>query len=604
MTRVVAQAQTAVGTLRFEDALDHRRAARQSAIGAACLVAFGMSCLLAPEAMGIWFQRNVLLSRHVEWPQLTHLQVDGVEDGRLIHPSGDDLQINVTATGQIPRSVDFEYEPHRDATDDGTLRAGELQLFKHGERDFRGVFPQLRRALRARAVGGDAVTEWFDVVLVQRPRVTQVQMAIAPPAYTGLSLQTLRAGQTVAEALRGSEVRIEVETNKPIAQAELRRGNTVVRSLPEAAGQDRMTVHFTPNESGTYHFRLTDDYRLVNRRPVRFTVRITADRPPRVRLRIPGLGDMVTPDAVLPMSLEMTDTYGLGSAELVHRITAGAAPTTQPTTAPSGEATQPLEGFEVAGRNFSTSLNFALAPLDLEPGQRFTVFARATDQDTVGGPNIGESVIFSLRVVAPDELLAELSRREQEYRREFERLVRDQGTLRGNLLSAWNLVQIAADAAQRTAAVKAYANHARRQQALARRVVGIRGQFQRILDEMEINRVATQVIRVRLANRIIQPLETLGRKDMTAAADALGAVARSDAGVDLTAIDPEQARIVETMQRILSQMLQWEGFHEAVAILRDVIKTQSNLNRETDEELERRIQEIFGTNPAPGASKP
>ena len=210
---------------------------------------------------------------------------------------------------------------------------------------------------------------------------------------------------------------------------------------------------------------------------------------------------------------------------------------------------------------------------------------------------MGKTIAHTDRV---QRQIGEISMIIENARRAMEKL----GMLRGNLLSAWNLVQIAADATQRTAAVKAYANHARRQQALARRVVGIRGQFQRILDEMEINRVATQVIRVRLANRIIQPLETLGRKDMTEAADALGAIARGDAGADLIAIDPEQARIVETMRRILSQMLQWEGFHEAVAILRDVIKTQSNLNRETDEELKRRIQEIFGTNPAPGASKP
>ena len=55
----------------------------------------------------------------------------------------------------------------------------------------------------------------------------------------------------VAEALRGSEVRLDVETNKPVAQAELRSGETVVQSLPEAAGQDRLAVRFTPSESGS-----------------------------------------------------------------------------------------------------------------------------------------------------------------------------------------------------------------------------------------------------------------------------------------------------------------------------------------------------------------
>ncbi len=596
MSVVVDQARAAVEGLAFEDALDHGRARRQSALGGACVMGFALACLLMPGQMGVWFQRNVLLT-NVEWPQRTHLRVEGLADGRLIAPAGDDLQINVTAVDHVPRSVQLEYGPGLDVTDPSAVKRGEVSMVKVGERRFRAVFPQIRNEMRARAIGGDAVTEWFDVVLVERPRVLTAQLDIVPPAYAGQPRQALREGQTVAEVLRGSEVTIRAQTNKPVVRAELFRGDSAIEEVPVADTGDRVTATFTPAESGTYHFRLTDAERLSNRRPVHFSLRVVSDRPPRVTMRIPGLGDMVTPDATLPISIEMSDTYGLATAELVYRIAGAGEAATQPTTlpvatAPSGETVEPLADFEPGGTSFTTSLNWSLTQLRLKPGQRLTLVTRAADFDDVAGPNVGESATFLLRVVPPDELLAELSRREQEYRQAFERLIRDQETLRGQVLSSISRLRTDADAGR-----KGFAPHERRQHDLARRVMGIHEQFQRILGEMEINHVVTRPLRLRLANRIIQPLEGLGRKQMTGAGDRLGAVARTESDADLSRIDPDQAAVVDTMRGILAHMLQWEGFHEAVAILRDIIKGQGDLNEETEAELERRVQKLFGDKP-------
>ena len=49
------------------------------------------------------------------------------------------------------------------------------------------------------------------------------------------------------------------------------------------------------------------------------------------------------------------------------------------------------------------------------------------------------------------------------------------------------------------------------------------------------------------------------------------------------------------MNRILSNLLKWEGYQEAVTLLRDVIKMQKSLEQETEARVE---AQVLGTAPA------
>ena len=52
--------------------------------------------------------------------------------------------------------------------------------------------------------------------------------------------------------------------------------------------------------------------------------------------------------------------------------------------------------------------------------------------------------------------------------------------------------------------------------------------------------------------------------------------------------------VLDEMRRILSNMLKWEGFQEAVTMLREVLRLQKDLHRETQQEIERRAAELLG----------
>jgi len=47
------------------------------------------------------------------------------------------------------------------------------------------------------------------------------------------------------------------------------------------------------------------------------------------------------------------------------------------------------------------------------------------------------------------------------------------------------------------------------------------------------------------------------------------------------------------MREILRHMVKWEGYQEALNLLREVLKAQKNVNEQTIKEYQRRIQKIF-----------
>jgi DNA-binding transcriptional MocR family regulator len=55
----------------------------------------------------------------------------------------------------------------------------------------------------------------------------------------------------------------------------------------------------------------------------------------------------------------------------------------------------------------------------------------------------------------------------------------------------------------------------------------------------------------------------------------------------------QQDELVKLMREILRHMVKWEGYQEALNLLREVLKAQRNVNDQTIKEYQRRIQKIF-----------
>jgi hypothetical protein len=572
MAAVVDRAGRDVGGIDFGVVLDPRRARRSVlAIGAIVVVYAGMA-VAAPELTALWFARNVLL-QDVPWPKRTHLVV-GLEGDELLAARGDDVVIEAYANGVQPRSVEFFYETSSARRGQETM----VTVGSPGSYRYRYTFRNAQEDFTFHLEGGDDRTGSFPVRLLERPRVRQSEMHVVPPAYTGMDSFRLGDGERAAQVLPGSDVTIRILPSKPVTRAVLTAGR---KPIGEAVKEGKWyAVTTSPVETHTYHFKLVDEVGLENRRPVRFSIRVIRDEPPRLRMRLSGVGDMITPRAVLPIELECEDTYGLAVVELVSQVLREGA----------SERPIPLPAFRPHAKVFKTSLRWPVESESVEPGERLTLLARAADFDDVSGPNFTQSPDVTLRVVTPEELLAEFARREQAYRMTFERLVETQEQLRGRLLTARGQLERAGPGQARTIAI---APLERQQRNIVGSVNVLRQQFEQLLAELRVNQLDTREEEQRLQEGIADPLAQLARRDLITASDTIRRWSRDRAPETASLIDAQQIAVISQMRAVLAHMIQWEGYQEVVNMLRDIIRLQKELGDEAERALLESASDVF-----------
>lgn len=569
---VIRRAGPIVESLDFNAVVDSHRARRAGFFLLSALMLVTVAALAMPEVMGLWLTRNVLL-QEVEWPKRTRLVVD-LDGEELVGARGDDLIVEAHAIGVQPREVRITFE-----TESGKRgREVMVTVGRQGSYRYRYTFRSAQEDFTFYLEGGDDRTDVFHARLLDRPHVTMTEMHVTPPAYTQLKPYTLGDGQRSAQVLPGANVEIRVETNKPVTMATLMAGRDVVAEAIHE--EDRLIVTVSPRETHTYHFALIDEVNLENRRPVRFSLRVISDDSPRVRLKLVDVGDMITPQAILPIEVEFADTYGLATADLVYRVSREGA----------GDSLIELSGFRAGMKSFSTSVSWPVSAEALAAGEMLTLLARASDFDSVSGPNDAQSPETTLRVVTKEELLAELARREQEYRMDFERLVDSQEQVRGDLLTVLGRFR---ERETYEALPADLTPIERRQRNVAGSVNVIRQQFEQILAELRVNQLDTSDERERLGERIVKPLTQLAKRDLVVAADSIRRWSREASGDSAKQIDPLQVALLSQMRVVLDSMIEWEGYQEVVGLLRDIIRLQQELRTETRKKLEDRAGDLF-----------
>jgi hypothetical protein len=602
---VVAEAADRMSTLKTREILHPTRHLRQLAVGLAALVIAFASTLAMPDTLATYLARNFGL-QDLPWPSRIVLTLEGFRDGKLRWPTGDNLMLVARADNEIPRGLRAEFDL---AGTTGPLR----DMIQHGENRFVFDYGPLQQSMRVRfsiwRFGVDEKTQWYDIEAVERPSVKQAFIGIAPPSYTGLPRFELATGQTSADILRGSRVWIVATLGKAVTQATLRTADKIVS--PATLDPDgRIHAEFVPQSSGAYFFELTDAEGLTDLNPVTYSFVLQNDPPPKVRLILPGAGDMLTPEAILQIDVECEDNLALKEVSLLHRVERqAAAATSQPAM-----TRQPLPGLEPRQTRFSRVDSLLVSTLGAKPGDQLTLQLQARDYQTSAeseaaiekmpaaerskvpaNPGLGESPAYRFRIVTPEELLAELSRREMEWRREFEQVIKSQEQIEKRLQ---DLSQPSASAPTSTELVARIGPEERAQRQQIGRMRTIARQFEQILSELEVNQLASSPVRRRLDGGVIRPLRRLIESDVPAAAEGIQRLQAAFTADQADQVQQEQRRLVQSMYGILANMLKWEGYGEAVAALRDIIRLQGNLNRETQERLQREIERMFGEPPA------
>ena len=535
--------------------------ARNWLLLAAVAVALPAALTVAePGGSGLWFRRNVLLAR-VEWPPRTKLVA--LEAPEFV-PRGEAATVAVRAQGRIPRTARLGLR----GTSSGAPRA--LVMERSGADTFVADLGPLEETVLFTVRAGDAVLGERRIEAVDRPGVARARMVVKPPAYIATEEAEVPWNAPVFDVPTGSRVTIAVEATKPLSLAVLKQAEGAEQSQDRAGALDAaFDLPVTGDLRGEIVLR--DTLGLWSGRPLPFEIRAVPDRPPVVGIVGEGVGEMLVPDARIPLSVQAADDYGVAALWLEETYEdAGGATAGAPVELWGGPARREAaveHVIELRGRG-------------LRPRGRFLVRAAARDNcaleptaEVPGGPNTGFSASLSFRLVTVHELLGALLLRQQDLRRDLEQQMAAQEQLRRGLREALAGSSVRPQGLEELQA---------RERALANVSRSVAAQYQDVLAQMLNNRVVTDAVHGGHLAAIVRPLERLASVQgaIMRAADALGGTGRRQAASD-EALAMMQGALTE-MQQVRARMMLLEGFASLVASVEEIAREQGDLLRQTE----------------------
>ncbi len=529
-----------------------------------------------------WFNRNVLLSDD-QWPQNTYLIVEGVVDGKKIMKRGEDhLQM-----------VFVDAERSRIAEVDVTLEINSLSgrsshKMQRSEHQHQYEFRSVSNPFKFRVRGGDHVSAWIQVELVEPPSMSELDLWVVLPEYAGSKLEPLPKGSGPHGVMEGSSLKLTAVSNKPLSKAELRHETGDVMVL-DAADDTHFSLTIPQDKlvGGKYTFMLEDKTGMTSSRPSSFQLKIQTDRAPRVRASITGVSGMIVSKAKIPISFTAKDEYAITGAEHYLYWLGDVESSVKQ------ELNTPVPGLEdqlgqAAIQNDSVyDLKDLNIPVDV--GLRLKVLV--TDNNTSSGPGVGESREFLLRVVTEEQLRSDLLRREIEQRQAFEFALKNQELLTVDLraLAAAHLASPQPDEA-----TNKLIEMQRRQKVIGTNLVGISDRFEAFLIEAKNNRLDESAMELdqgrsiekRLKNQIIDPIRALDDAEIYGASASFDQIRRS---VD----DPAAMNQAATQTADLQEIIQ-EKMREILAAMEDSETYQQIINQAIETKLgQKEVQKML-----------
>jgi hypothetical protein len=548
-----------------------------------------------------WFNRNVLLTND-QWPQATYLEIAGVENGKLVLPRGaDHRQLVLVTENSTIRDVKVLLEIDSPG---GRTRHQMKPTGKLDGRENAHLFHHVSSRFRFRATGGDDTTDWVEVELVEPPAVIELDLIALLPAYTGVPALEL-SGSGPHSILGGSRLQVQITANKLLQAATLNRGQDQFVLTPVGGSPDRYSTTLSVDQlrGGEYSFVLRDESGLSNSRPSKFNLTIKEDQPPKSRATLLGISGLIVPRAMLPVSYQVADEYGLRRLYFDCQWKTGT------------EDSETAQAEQLVFSEFETSPPITrevkdytvldLIPLKLIPGFSFR-FAIAAEDTRPETPGIGKSQEFLLRVVTDEELRADLLRREIEQRKSFEQAYEIQMELASEIQAVaarqiepgTTLEQF--NARRETELIALVRN----QKSIGTSIARVADRFEEFLVEVKNNRLdeaeneleeenkltSAQKLENRFDFGIIQPIRTLDRELISLATRNLDNCRRAAndekellQSVDQTSLIHQQ--VLVEMKRILDAMNNSEDFQELLNDLLEIKGGAENVKRGIEEKL-------------------
>lgn len=598
---VIADTTARVEQVDLAETINRRAPLR--ALALACLagaVTMG-AFVLAPASSTLAARRLLAPWNDEAWPPRNELE--------FIEPPaklalGSDLQLELRDRNQrLSSQVFFEYRYKGEQK----VHAKPMKL-NHSTMCYSFQLTNVDRSLEFRASGGDDVTNWRTLSVVEPVRITKLRVKTIPPVYAGW---TAEESDGHIRALVGSRVELHAEVSKPLARAVIKFDDNLGETeIPVRLSEDGLTLAaggkqpapWVVRTSGRYRIEMTEREDPVDATAPEFEVRAVVDNPPKVILDEPGKHSYVTRNAVLALRGVVEDDLAIASVDLEYWNDAESA---EPPRTYSVELyRQPAEAeLPSNGSDSQHVADGVLIGHDWDLGNvqwlraGIVVSFRIAARDF--RPQEGPFVARQLSIITVEQLLDRIGRKQSSVLQQLAEALRAQREVNTDV--AATRLQLSGepqvDASLMDQVQSAELRQRQVQRILADNHDGVTVTLENLVHQVDINRVDDEEVRASLLDMIAE-LRRIDREHLTLVqrhfvqAIELTRQLVQDRLVDgtdaaplretISSVEEQQDLVIASLERMIGQLSQWDSFQRVARDLRYLRTQQEELAADTE----------------------
>ncbi|MBE7463050.1 MAG: hypothetical protein HS116_06080 [Planctomycetes bacterium] len=257
-------------------------------------------------------------------------------------------------------------------------------------------FPNVNESFRFTLESGDGVSLPCEVQVRAKPRPTEPELELAPPAYTGLEAQTEPAPAGLVHALPGTRATLRFGASIPLKEGEW--AGPGGRAPLQAAGA-RWSVAWNVEQEGAYALTLVSKDGARAERAFEGQILLRADARPAVYFENKSPNVPALPGGTVPLALRAQDDYGLKSIRLVARRADERNPQES-----AGWTLLKQWSFPVPGeKSIAEVYALKLDPAQFVVGAAYAVVAEAADH-APGADRVTRSAPLIVRILTPEQM--------------------------------------------------------------------------------------------------------------------------------------------------------------------------------------------------------
>jgi hypothetical protein len=276
------------------------------------------------------------------------------------------------------------------------------------------TFRQADRSFDYYVEAGDLRTEIQQIDVVDRPRVTGINLAIFYPDYTGLAPMTVDENNGSFSAVTGSRVNMKIAANLPVEKADLVFEDSSRTPLKVEGTQ--ATTSLRVDRSIGYHVELLDHLGEINPDPIQYYITAIPDEYPSVDVIRPGYDANLNDEMILPLLIRIYDDFGFSSLVMKYTLVSQGRP--------QEENVAVLHFSDRIKTEGDIEFNWDMDPMHMFPGDYVSYYFEVADNDLISGPKIGRSRQYIARLPSLDEIIGQTEQESMQRISDVEDLVR------------------------------------------------------------------------------------------------------------------------------------------------------------------------------------